>query len=122
MKKRNIFVLTLISLLIFIGTAFFLFSLKKVDKQEEIQMFEKTSFSGLIVDMEMTEENLLQGSILTVKLDDREVTAFVSPNGFIENLSEEEMKSGVNILGLRIDFEEAYEIGENQYLVERMRK
>jgi hypothetical protein len=104
------------------GISFFLFSLKKVDKQEEIQMFEKTSFSGLIVDMEMTEENLLQGSILTVKLDDREVTAFVSPNGFIENLSEEEMKSGVNILGLRLNFEEVYKIGENQYLVERMKR
>ena len=104
------------------GISFFLFSLKKVDKQEEIQMFEKTSFSGVIVDMEMGEEDLLQGSVLTVKLDDREITAFVSPNGFIENLSEEEMKSGVNILGLRLNFEEVYKIGENQYLVERMKR
>ena len=104
------------------GISFFLFSLRKVENQEEIQMFEKTSFSGVIVDMEMGEEDLLQGSVLTVKLDDREITAFVSPNGFIENLSEEEMKSGVNILGLRLNFEEVYKIGENQYLVERMKR
>lgn len=93
-----------------------------MENQEEIQMFEKTSFSGVIVDMEMGEDNFFQGAVLTVRLDTGEVTAFVSPNGFIENLSEEEMKNGINIFGSVIDFEEAYEIGGGQYLIERMRK